>query len=169
MKKGVCNLVVIMVCLIFSSVGSAKDRVVVIPLNSEKILGEYSQPYQYSSSDSISITYSNTTLYTGESAETAPAGKRFFLQNISFQISSETVVRNPVCKARVKVDDPYTDVVMYPLLMTKTTSGTTSVFTSTNSLMLYADPGQSVGVACSIGVSSDVNEYFALSGYFIDL
>jgi hypothetical protein len=169
MKRNTFALVITVAFLFNFSICSAHEKVVVVPLNSSKIVEVSSQPYQYSSSDIVEISSPNTVLITGEGGETVPEGKRFFLQNLSFQISSENVNSNPLCKARVQVDEPYRDVVLYPLLMTKTTSGTRSVFTSTNSLMLYADPGQSVNVLCTINVDSNVYEYFSMSGYFIDL
>ena len=146
----------------------ANQKVVVIPMGSPGIVGVYSQPYQYSSTDFIDITGTGTTvLATGENTDPVPDGKRLFVQNISFKISSVDVDGGPLCTARVL--NGTTEVVEHPLLMTKSTYGTTEVFTANAPLMMYADPGMIVGVYCWARVTNDVREHLGVSGYFIDL
>lgn len=167
MKNSICILVCSLFFSLLFSESYAHERVVVVPLNSSKIVGVYSQPYQYSKTVVTAISSSSTGLQAQIDSEEVPEGKRLFVQYLSYRIWSEVVQVNPICNARVYTP-PYENSVVYPLLMTKTTSGTEEIFTSTPSIMIYADPGQRVGVRCVITVGDDVRQDLAISGYYID-
>ena len=167
MKRFKISLI-LFVYLSFPASLLAHQKVVVIPMGSPDIVGVYSQPYQYSSTDFIDITNSGTTvLAAGESTDVVPDGKRLFVQNLSYKMSSVGIDGGPLCTARVLSES--TEIVTHPVLMTKSMYGTTEVFTANVSLMMYADPGMKVGISCWVRVTNDVREHLGVSGYYIDL
>ncbi len=155
-------------CLLLPFSLSAHQKVVIVPMGSPNIVGVYSTPYQYSSSDFWDNPSGGTTvLGTGEGTGAVPDGKRLFVQHISYRLSSNNVDGAPMCEARISGDE--TVVVAHPILLTRTTYGSTKeVFTANVPLMMYADSGMTVAVACWVRVTDDVNESFAVSGYYID-
>jgi len=166
--KGFCVIFVFSILFWSPTLLIAHDKVVVIPMGSPNIVGVYSQPYQYSSYDQNDINNPNTLLFTGESTEPVPAGKRLFVQHIFFRLTSTEMIGAPICQARVL--NGGMEIVSLPVLMTKTQYSTdTEVATASQPIMLYADPGMVVDFACTVRVSADVTERFGVTGYFIDI
>lgn len=125
------------------------------------------QPYQATETNFDDITTSGITLLmTATELDPVPPGKRLVVQHLSYRVSGGEIL-DASCTARVR--DGFDEIVAHPLPLQLGSFRTDEVYRVSLPITLYADPGQLVGVSCSVRTTDDVFQQLGVTGYFIDL
>ena len=138
-------------------------EVIEVPVGSAPV----KTPFQYSSSDYWENEHGDTVLGIGEHTEEVPEGKRLVVEHLSYSISSDGFLGDPICEARVK--NGALDVVAHPLVTTMSVYRESTLYRVSIPITLYADAGTEVGVSCWVLVSEDVREKLGVTGYLVDV